>query len=107
MNQVKGRVTIAADNHVTQRYVPPHTRRPVLENCSLSMWKGRASARPEGSRMNPCAIADMLPVPRNRSSEPASANRASTDVAHTVGIQRVCLGNAPLHPVPFDAATAG
>ena len=23
MNQVKGRVTIAADNHVTQRYVPP------------------------------------------------------------------------------------
>src|SRR5262249_34650274 len=24
MNQVKGRVTIAADNHVTQRYVPPH-----------------------------------------------------------------------------------
>src|SRR5262249_41886098 len=24
MNQVKGRVTIAPDNHVTQRYVPPH-----------------------------------------------------------------------------------
>src|SRR5215813_9173765 len=24
MNQVKGRVTIVADNHVTQRYVPPH-----------------------------------------------------------------------------------
>jgi hypothetical protein len=24
MNQVKGRVKIAADNHVTQRYVPPH-----------------------------------------------------------------------------------
>jgi hypothetical protein len=24
MNQVKRRVKIAADNHVTQRYVPPH-----------------------------------------------------------------------------------
>src|SRR5262245_26729656 len=29
------------------------------------------------------------------------------DVAHTGGILRVCLGNPPLHPVPFGAATAG
>jgi hypothetical protein len=28
MNQVKRRVKIAADNHVTQRYVPPHPGLP-------------------------------------------------------------------------------
>jgi hypothetical protein len=32
MNQVKRRVKIAADNHVTQRYVPPHPAYPVLED---------------------------------------------------------------------------
>jgi hypothetical protein len=39
MNQVKTRVKIAADNHVTQRYVPPHPASPVLEDRPLSIWE--------------------------------------------------------------------
>ena len=39
INQVKRRVKIAAHNHVTQRYVPPHSASPVLEDRSLSIWE--------------------------------------------------------------------
>jgi len=39
MNQVTGRVKIAADNHVTQRYVSCIRASLVIENRSLSIWK--------------------------------------------------------------------
>ena len=39
VHQVTGGAKIAADNHVTQRYVPPHPASPVLEDRSLSIWE--------------------------------------------------------------------
>src|SRR5215471_406614 len=67
MNQIKGRVTIAADNHVTQRYMPPHPAPGSREPLAIDLETGLSSRCIFGE---PQPMSDQVPSKEHRHGLP-------------------------------------